>query len=310
MKKHLLIALACILSGLFFFGIPDTNAYAATPETLSNFDHIYYADNNPDLLAAFGYDKTLLYNHYVAAGKAEGRAARFCLQRTSVFDDLYSYYIYDFNTRDYRQVEQLRPGYYFDAARYAADNPDVAAILGNDPAVLYAHYVNYGCAEGRKAYGTSNEINAKLLVFDVIDEIITPGMTDRDKILAVHDYIVNNTYYDVVNYYAGTVPNVSYSIEGVMIKHRAVCDGYSKTFDFFMDALGIESERITGTANGGSHAWNRVKVDGIWYYIDVTWDDPTQGAAYPNYNHLRHKYFMISLEEMSIDHSTWMDLSN
>ncbi len=311
MKKHLLtVVSACLLSALLFFGLSEEQAYAAVPQTFSNFDHIYYADNNPDLMAAFGYDKPLLYQHYVAAGKAEGRSARFRAQRSSIFDDDYTYYVYDFNTGTYRQESQVRSGYYFDAAAYAAANPDVAAILGNDPAVLYAHYVNYGCAEGRKAYGTSGEINAKMLVFDVIDEIITPNMTDLQKIKTVHDYIVNSTYYDVVNYYAGTVPNVSYTIEGVMVNHRAVCDGYSKTFEFFMDALGIECERIKGTANGGSHAWNRVKVDGVWYYIDVTWDDPVRGPSYPDFNHLRYKYFMISLEEMSQDHTTWQDLSN
>lgn len=46
-------------------------------ESLETFDYKAYADTYPDLKAAFGYDAATLYNHYVIAGKAEGRVAVF-----------------------------------------------------------------------------------------------------------------------------------------------------------------------------------------------------------------------------------------
>ena len=312
MGKKILKTILCLVCSLMVFSIHKTDAHAAVEHVYTTFDHVYYADHNPDLLAAFGYNKDLLYNHYKTAGEAEGRAARFLLQRSSVFDRTYTFFRYDMATGTYYQDELTQPGYYFDSARYAAENPDVVAIFGTDPSVLFQHYVSFGSVEGRKAYATDSNVNAKLLIFDVIDSIITPGMTDYDKIRAVHDWIVENTYYDVVNYYAGTVPNESYNVEGVMVNHRAVCDGYSKTFECFMDALGIECERITGTANNGStsgsHAWNRVRLNGEWYYIDVTWDDPARGPSFPDFNHPNYNYFLISLEQISRNHSTWMDL--
>jgi len=59
---------------------------------------------------------------------------------------------------------------------------------------------------------------------------------------------------------------------------QAVCQGYALAFKLCMDILGIESKVILGMTPEGKHAWNAVKLDGEWYYIDVTWDDPVPDA--------------------------------
>lgn len=41
---------------------------------------------------------------------------------------------------------------HFDAAYYAANNPDIVAIIGSDPEALWQHYRTFGCVEGRKAH--------------------------------------------------------------------------------------------------------------------------------------------------------------
>ena len=97
-------------------------------------------------------------------------------------------------------------------------------------------------------------------------------MTEREKIKAVHDWIINHTSYDRVNYKNKTIPEESYNITGVMLKGVAVCSGYARTFDYFMFVLGIEHEHVTGTVHfsdgrTGGHAWNRVLLDNNWYYI-------------------------------------------
>ena len=57
-----------------------------------------------------------------------------------------------------------------------------------------------------------------------------------------------------------------------------VCDGYSRALKVICDKLGIPCILDTGTASNGSHSelhmWNRVQVDGVWYGVDCTWDDP------------------------------------
>ncbi len=56
-----------------------------------------------------------------------------------------------------------------------------------------------------------------------------------------------------------------------------------------MNAAGIECKVIYGsTTRGGYHAWNQVKVDGVWYNIDVTWDDPDSGST------IYYDYFCVS----------------
>ncbi len=128
-------------------------------------------------------------------------------------------------------------------------------------------------------------------------------MSEREKVQAVHDWIINNTVYDYQNYLNNTIPNESYEIEGVMLKGVGVCSGYAKTFDYFMYVLGINHEYVTGVASGnagtGGHAWNRVLIDGNWFYIDCTWDDP---VCVGGGNMLRYDYFLISYEVISQNH--------
>ncbi|MBO5372417.1 MAG: Ig-like domain-containing protein [Lachnospiraceae bacterium] len=132
----------------------------------------------------------------------------------------------------------------------------------------------------------------------VIKKYIKASMNTEEKILAIHDYMVLNCAYDYKNYLKGTIPFVSYSPEGVLIKKKAVCQGYAETFQLFMDSLGIPCKLVTGTANGGGHAWNMVKVSGKWFQIDVTWDDPVPDAK----GRTRYAYFLIPDSVMDNDH--------
>lgn len=72
MKKILFTTMAAIM-------ILSNNLTAfAAPETMPDgtiFDAEYYAQNNPDVVAAYGTDKYALFNHYTSFGQAEGRMA-------------------------------------------------------------------------------------------------------------------------------------------------------------------------------------------------------------------------------------------
>ena len=61
-----------------------------------------------------------------------------------------------------------------------------------------------------------------------------------------------------------------------MIRDRkGVCYDYSEFFYALCTKAGIRCQLIYGRANGGEHAWNRVRINGKWKYIDVTWNDET-----------------------------------
>ena len=269
--KHVMMM---ILAMTIAFGAAPVRVQAADPIPKESFDHIYYANANPDVKAAFGTNRDALYKHYLEYGIREGRAAkRISRSRLSIFG---------------------KNGEGFHAERYAKEYPDLKAAFGNNKAALWNHYVNYGIYEGRQAYPSTSSASAQLLIFEMVESVTTPAMSDREKVKAVHDWIINHTRYDYENYQRGTIPRESYGIEGVMLKGVAVCQGYAETFDYAMSVLGIQCEMVCGYVRG-SHAWNRVFIEGQWLYIDVTWDDPVSSMGR---NYLIYDYFLLSEAQM------------
>ena len=115
-----------------------------------------------------------------------------------------------------------------------------------------------------------------------------------DKILKVHNYLVDNITYD--SSYMN--PEISHTLYGALINKTAVCDGYAKAFKYILDNIGISCVEVCGIAQNSSgttesHAWNDVLLDGKWYAVDVTWDDPIIiGGNGKLTNDLRYSYFL------------------
>lgn len=118
-------------------------------------------------------------------------------------------------------------------------------------------------------------------------------LTVADKILAAHDYLVENVTYD-------SSLDYMYDAYTTMLGHKATCSGYAEAFKTFMDMLEVENMTITGKAGDGDHMWNLVKLDGDWYHVDVTWDDPIGNKTSSIY----HTYFNVDDEAIATDH-TW-----
>lgn len=123
----------------------------------------------------------------------------------------------------------------------------------------------------------------------------------------IHDWIVLNVSYDHDNYVKWTIPDISYSAEGVFINKKAVCDGYSKAFMLCMDILGIENKRVIGRVPTGEetselHAWNMVKLEGEWYQIDCTFDDPVTSDGRDT-GELHYNYFNVTDTMMQRNHT-------
>lgn len=112
---------------------------------------------------------------------------------------------------------------------------------------------------------------------DVIDSVITEDMTDVEKEKAIHDYLCINMDYDIpaVDDESKADPDAD-NPYGMLVGHYGICSGYASTFKLFMDCFDIECIIVEGKANGleEDHAWNKIHIDGKWYNVDVTWDDP------------------------------------
>ena len=325
----MLSAAAFLVSVFVFAGV-----VSAAPVQMADgqlFDPEFYAASNPDVVSVFGTDPNYLYLHYVVCGQAEGRlpyangqaavlpsaGAGIAQTQLKVFSALVGHGeicenghiiaqhpgFMQIETPEYvMTVEGSGINFYndesilFDAGAYAMLNPDLAAIYGNDKARLWNEYKTEGVYQGRQAMGTTLNANAKLLIIQVAQAITAPNMTTEQKIRAVHDWMANYAVYDMNNAPA------SQTIEGFMYNRTAVCSGYAKTFEYFMAVLGIPCETVRGVADGDSHAWNRVAVNGVWLYVDVTWDDPIYTLNGVRMDKVMYNYYLIPEGRIAADH--------
>lgn len=141
---------------------------------------------------------------------------------------------------------------------------------------------------------------------------VDPAWTDYEKILYVHDYLVENTEYDtecaaVIEKSAeyNTIWQSS-SAYGCLVKNSAVCSGYSAAFQLLMGELGIPCVRISGedSQNGTPHEWNCVKLEDKWYFVDTTWDDPVYSDEDSVFSGtISYEYFMISEKVLRLTHT-------
>ncbi|MGN0675949.1 MAG: transglutaminase domain-containing protein [Oscillospiraceae bacterium] len=132
---------------------------------------------------------------------------------------------------------------------------------------------------------------------DKIIGMITPEMTDYDKVKLFYDYLAENVVYDES---AGNCRD----IYGVFVDKKAICGGYSKAFSYLCDKVGIETITVTGDADGQPHMWNMVKIDGQWYNIDVTYavTDSVVGS------YVRYDYFCVPDEMLSSTRTVYQQI--
>lgn len=127
-------------------------------------------------------------------------------------------------------------------------------------------------SNGRKAeveakYRTTKEQETYIQteVNNIIQTIIKDNMSDYDKVYAINQYLVNRFSYDNT-----LVNNNAYL---ALINNTTTCQGYAMTAYKLFKAAGIDTRIVLGQLNEINHGWNLVKVNGMWYQIDVTNND-------------------------------------
>lgn len=130
------------------------------------------------------------------------------------------------------------------------------------------------------------------IVDKVIQENVKTNDSTKDKIKAIHDYIINNTEYDTLK--TKNVNDTTYKSNtayGVLVEGYGICSGYSDTMKIFLDKLNIVNYKISND----QHIWNLVLLDGEWVHLDLTWDDPVSEK-----NITRDNYFLISTKTLKL----------
>ena len=129
--------------------------------------------------------------------------------------------------------------------------------------------------------------------------------SDYEKELQIHDYLANNLKYDKAAEKQPMVNDTlksSFDIYGALIEKKAICEGYTKSFQYLCYLVGINANQVVGKG----HMWNVVKIGGEWYQVDLTWDDPIVNGG--TIDIVTHDYFNLTTSAMTKDHK--IDTSN
>lgn len=149
-----------------------------------------------------------------------------------------------------------------------------------------------------------NSSDLKLLntATQIVNQITTEQMSDYDKELAIHDYIINSTSYDYDSLTHNPNNNAIYTAAGALLNHRAVCEGYSEACMLLLNLCHINSKIVYGSSDTTNHAWNLVELDNKWYHLDVTFDDPLVLNNNQRIETLSYNYFNVPDTILEQDH--------
>ncbi|MCQ2776251.1 MAG: hypothetical protein MJ217_00800 [Bacilli bacterium] len=184
----------------------------------------------------------------------------------------------------YEEKVDLRNSTYNEFATENASKP-VADVYSTQQlwyAAQYGYRIN--CFKGSPAEKYYN------LAKDVLRNICSDSMSEKEKYRSIFEYVLHNSTYD---YEALEIPNASnpdkypdeycsrykgYFIEGFFDDHTVVCDGYAKVITLLSNMEGLDVIRSSGmddelfrTKNTSGHAYNYVRFGEEEYLSDCTW---------------------------------------
>lgn len=167
-----------------------------------------------------------------------------------------------------------KDGVYWDLL-YDAMKCDDSSTGQEGDALLYGYagcnvsYSTAGYIKYTMAYHSNAEQEAKLTeaVAMAMTELQLNGLSEAKKITKIHDYICNH-----VDYEYNSKEEQIYTAYGALCTGKAVCQGYAVLFYRLCKEAGLSVRIISGTGNGGAHAWNIVRIGSKYYNVDCTWD--------------------------------------
>ena len=191
------------------------------------------------------------------------------------------------------------------------------AIQFDHPELFYFNTISMRDTEVILHYGATAE-EAELLQRR-IDEVvpkylegIEESMGAYDAAIRIHAALINSVDYDTIALnrqmqQGGPKQNQIDELRticGVFLNGKAVCEGYARAMQYLLQKCGVECAEMAGYIQkdngerGEGHAWNIVKIDGDYYYLDCTWDDSSNTIQTVKNTYLGFNYFCITTEEL------------
>ncbi|MCR5419999.1 MAG: hypothetical protein K6E98_03220 [Lachnospiraceae bacterium] len=184
----------------------------------------------------------------------------------------------------------------------------ISAVINNNPELFYAGK-SYVCYPNKAGYinkivmGINNSYNLSHIdkfnkaANDILGGI-DPDWSDLQKIIFIHDKLVKKISYDKTL--------SKFNAYDALVEGDCVCQGYSLALEYLVNKACSGADCVVVTSAKMCHAWNMVTVGGSRYYIDPTWDDPSN--LYEFYN--SYDYFLVSRQSLQNDHTgnDWVDV--
>ena len=161
-------------------------------------------------------------------------------------------------------------------------------------------------ASGTYTYSPEEVADLREQIGSCVDKIlqkVPAGGGEYEKVKFVYEYLIEHTEYDLA-------AEDNQNICSVFLNQRSVCQGYAKAAQYLFDKIGIYSTLVTGTVSSGAgHAWNLVRVDGEYYYVDPTWGDASyvMGEGDSGYQgnppSINYEYLCVTTEQLCRTHT-------
>ncbi len=194
-------------------------------------------------------------------------------------------------------------------------------VLIDHPELFYVDgytYTKYNCGDeivaiefsGTYSMGVEQVLTRKSEIETAVQPLLESAsgfVDDYGKVKFVYDTLIYHTEYDL------EAPD-NQNIYSVFVNHKSVCQGYAKAVQYLLHRMGVECTLVQGSVDTGEgHAWNLVKVNGSYYYVDATWGD----ASYqPDKEHstyvpeINYDYLCVTTEQLLRTHilGSYMEL--
>ena len=193
-----------------------------------------------------------------------------------------------------------------------------SAITYDHPELFWYRNVSVADSEVTIIYGASVqecEVLQKRIDEAVVKylEGIDDSMSAYDVAVRLHAKVIATVDYDTIalnkqKKEGGPAKDkIDYlrAICGVFLEGKAVCEGYARAMQYLLQKCGIECAEAVGYIKkkkgerGEAHAWNILKIDGDYYYLDATWDDSSNTIQTVKKNDLGFNYFCITTQELT-----------